>query len=171
MWCVDKRQLNAACLQYRSCLPDRQSRTTAPVFIKQPVKQPYSGRRRQALFVKQSATGQETPARLHGNFPMDHDGGTNREEQRGQLMTLSPKKKKERNRRKKKKKQKRDTNKQKPTTIKLGVLVLQSFKCNTGYLLLHCFINTCSLLRLEGKMLTSLTLPCEIKKCFGKAKD
>lgn len=80
MWSVDKRQLNAACLQYRSCLPDRQSRTTAPVFIKQPVKQPYSGRRRQALFVKQSATGQETPARLHGNFPMDHDGGN---EQRG----------------------------------------------------------------------------------------
>lgn len=34
---VDKRQLNAACLQYWSCLPDRQSRTTAPVFIKQPV--------------------------------------------------------------------------------------------------------------------------------------
>lgn len=89
MWSGDKRQLNAACLQYRSCLPDRQSRTTAPVFIKQPVKQPYSGRRRQALFVKQSATGQETPARLHGNFPMDRDGGN---EQRGQLMTLSPKK-------------------------------------------------------------------------------
>ncbi len=37
--------------------------------------------------------------------------------------------------------------------------------------MLDCFINTCTLLRLEGKMLTSLPCPCEIKKCFGESDD
>lgn len=169
MWSVDKRQLNAACLQYRSCLPDRQSRTTAPVLIKQTVKQPYSGRRRQALFVKLSATGQETPARLHGNFPTDHDGGN---EQRGTVRTahdLVSKKQNKKTKRNKKNKNRRESQTNKNQQVLNWLCWCYNHPNATE--VIYCLINTCSLLRLEGKMLTSLTLPCEIKKCFGKPND
>lgn len=60
---------------------------------------------------------------------------------------------------------------QKQTIVKLAVHFVRLIGMRNKLFIALLLFKHCSLLKLEGEMLTSLTCPCEIKKCSGKSNE